>query len=152
MTRNRWITVFLFCIYLALLLYLMFFSDMEQRGLMVKEHYTYNFVPFREISRNFLAGKRLGLGYVILNLYGNIAGFMPLGFMLPVFSRRCRRSILATTMCGYLLSYGIEMSQLAFRAGSCDVDDLILNTFGAFCGYLVFQLVQWIRRDLRKHG
>ena len=49
----------------------------------------------------------------------------------------------------YLLSFSIEAAQLLLRAGSCDVDDLILNSFGAFLGYLLFQLVQRLR-ELRR--
>ncbi|WP_243206793.1 VanZ family protein [Oribacterium sp. oral taxon 102] len=145
MTRNRWIGVILFVCYLAALLYLMFFSDMEQRGILVKADYTYNLLPFREIRRYLFYGRQIGMGGVLLNLWGNIIGFLPLGFFLPVFSRRCREYWYDTLLAAYLLSYGIEMTQLLLRAGSCDVDDIILNTLGGGLGYLLFCLVQRVR-------
>ena len=86
----------------------------------------------------------------LLNLFGNIIGFAPLGFLLPSFSRRCRRYWYNTIMAGYLLSFAVELIQLVFRAGSCDVDDIILNTLGTAVGYFSFLLVQRRRRKRRK--
>lgn len=154
MTRNRWIGVILFAFYIIALLYLMFFSEMEQRGIQVKPEYTYNLIPLKEIRRYLFYRKQIGFRGVFMNLWGNIIGFMPLGFFLPIISRRCREYWYNTVLAAYLLSYGIEMSQLIFRAGSCDVDDLILNTLGGLCGYLLFSLVQRqrSRRYHRKKG
>ena len=45
-------------------------------------------------------------------------------------------------MAGYLLSFTVEFTQLIFRAVSCDIDDIILNTLGTALGYLLFRLVQ----------
>lgn len=42
MTRNRWIGLGLFILYIVLLLYLMFFADLAERGVMAKTDYTYN--------------------------------------------------------------------------------------------------------------
>lgn len=151
MTRNRWIAVILFAVYIILLLYLMFFSEMEQRGILVKAEYTYNLTPLKEIRRYLLYGRQIGIRGVFLNLWGNIIGFMPLGFFLPVFSRRCRERWYATVLCAYLLSYGIEMTQLLLRAGSCDVDDIILNTLGGALGYVLFLAVQGAR-SIRYRG
>ncbi len=155
MTRNRWIGVILFVLYLAALLYLVFFSEMEQRGFLVKEDYTYNLTPFKEIKRYLFYGRQIGIRGVFLNLWGNIIGFMPLGFFLPIISRRCRKYWYDTVLCAYLLSFGIEMTQLLLRAGSCDVDDIILNTLGGLFGYIAFCIVQAHRSrryQRRAHG
>ncbi len=145
-TRNQKLGWLLFVIYLVLLLYLMFFSDMEQRGLGVKADYTYSLKPFVEIRRYIFSGRQIGVKGVLLNLFGNIIGFMPFGFMLGVVSSRCRKHWYDAVICTYLLSYGIEMVQLIFRAGSCDVDDIILNTLGGLIGYMIFHYVQHRRR------
>ena len=142
MTRNRWGGVFFFALYLLLLFYLLFFSEWNGRGLMNREHITYNMQPFREIKRFVLYWRQIGLLSAALNLLGNIIGFMPLGFLLPSFSRRCRRYWYNTVMAGYLLSFTVEFTQLIFRAGRCDIDDIILNTLGTALGYLLFRLVQ----------
>lgn len=141
-TRNQKIGWVLFVLYLLALLYLMFFSEMEQRGFGAKTDYTYNLTPFLEIKRYIFFGRQIGLRGVLLNLYGNIIGFMPFGFILGVISTRCRKHWYNAVICTYLLSYGIEMVQLITRAGSCDVDDIILNTLGGALGYMAFLFVQ----------
>ena len=147
-TRNQKIGWVLFVLYLLALLYLMFFSEMEQRGFGAKSDYTYNLTPFLEIKRYIFFSKQIGIRGVLLNLYGNIIGFMPFGFILGVISSRCREHWYYAVICTYLLSYSIEMIQLITRAGSCDVDDIILNTLGGTIGYLVFLYVQH-RRAMR---
>lgn len=152
-TRNQRLGWALFVLYLAALMYLMFFSDMAERGLGVKAEYTYNLKPFVEIRRYLFHASQIGFRGVFLNIFGNILGFMPFGFILGVISSRCRRYWYDAVICTYLLSYGIEMVQLIFRAGSCDVDDIILNTLGGTLGYIGFCIVQRIRirRYRRKH-
>ena len=63
----------------------------------------------------------------------NAVMFAPLGFLLPVLWRGCRKWSV-TTLAGFLLSLTIEVLQMfCFRA--TDVDDLLMNTLGAFLGY-----------------
>ncbi len=145
MTRNRWIGLGLFILYIVSLLYLMFFADLAERGVMAKADYTYNLQPFVEIRRYLLNAQQIGMKGVLLNLWGNVFGFMPLGFVLPVFSRRCRLYWYNTVFSAYLLSWFIEMAQLFLRAGSCDVDDIILNTLGGLLGCICFHLTQRLR-------
>lgn len=82
----------------------------------------------------------------------NAAMFLPFGFLLPVLCRSCR-SWWAATLAGLLLSGTIEFLQLfSFRA--TDVDDLLMNTLGAYLGYLLAWLLlrrSWLRprRDSR---
>ena len=95
---------------------------------MNRAEFSYNMEPFKEIFRFLFYWKQIGLAHALENLLGNIIGFCPLGFLLPSFSKRCRMYWYNTVMSGYLLSFGVEAIQLIFRAGSCDVDDIILNT------------------------
>lgn len=150
MTRNRWAAVIFFVLYILLLFYILFFSELSGRGLMNRARISYNMQPFLEIKRYLFHWRQIGLLASLLNLFGNIIGFAPLGFLLPSFSRRCRRYWYNTIMAGYLLSFAVELIQLVFRAGSCDVDDIILNTLGTAVGYFSFLLVQRRRRKRRK--
>ena len=150
MTRNRWAAAIFFVLYILLLFYILFFSELNGRGLMNRDHISYNMHPFREIYRYLFYWKQIGLLNALLNLFGNIIGFVPLGFLLPSFSGRCRRYWYNTLMAGYLLSFAVEFFQLAFRAGSCDVDDIILNTLGTALGYLCFLFVQLGRSKRRE--
>ena len=81
---------------------------------------------------------------VLLNLGGNVVGFMPFGFFLPVVSRRGRRLHNAVLL-AFGLSLCIETVQLVFKVGSFDVDDLLLNTIGGILGFGLYKLVQKIR-------
>ena len=85
----------------------------------------------------------------LLNIAGNVVGFMPCGFFLPIISRRSKK-FYNTFLFSFCLSLCIEITQLVFRVGSFDVDDMFLNTLGAAAGYLCYRLVQWTRCKLRK--
>jgi glycopeptide antibiotics resistance protein len=42
----------------------------------------------------------------------------------------------------------VEYTQYVLRAGCCDVDDVILNTLGAFLGYILFLALDSLRRKI----
>ena len=68
-------------------------------------------------------------------LVGNIAWFVPIGFLLPLSTRI--KPWLAI-LCGAGLSLLIEAGQYLFSVGCTDVDDLIFNTLGTAIGALVY--------------
>jgi glycopeptide antibiotics resistance protein len=76
----------------------------------------------------------------IINLFGNIFLFTPLGLLAALLypKMRCFWKIL---LLGFAFSLLIETWQL-FLPRSFDVDDLILNIFGTAIGYLLFMLVK----------
>lgn len=128
--------VCLFGIYLVLLIYMLFFAEGYGRGT-EESFYSYNVRPFHEIQRYIRYRELLGARSVFLNLAGNVIGFMPFGALLPVFARAARRAW-RVTLLSFEISALIEFSQLIFRVGCFDVDDMILNTTGGLLGYLVF--------------
>ena len=127
----------LFCLYVAGLVYFLFFAESYGRGGDIV--YSYNILPFREIRRYLTYWEVLGARAVFLNLAGNIIGFIPFGALLPLLCRGVRRAWKVTAL-SFEISALIEVSQLIFRAGCFDVDDMILNTLGGFLGYLLFGL------------
>lgn len=149
-TRNQKMGWVLFVLYLLALTYLMFFSEMMGRTGNEQSDYAYNLELFKEIKRFYIYRKQLGMEAVMLNLAGNVVGFMPFGFFLPVVSRRGRYFVNACLL-GFFLSLCIETTQLVFKVGSFDVDDLLLNTIGGILGFITYKLVQKvrIRRKLR---
>lgn len=135
----RIVFILLFLAYLLLLAYLLFFSSAYGRT--AEMGYRYNLKPFLEIRRGLENVETVGYYYVLVNIAGNIAAFMPFGFLLPLVSERKKNTgkVLAWS---FLLSLCAETIQLISRTGAFDVDDLILNTvggvFGYWCYYLLF--------------
>ena len=72
-------------------------------------------------------------------MIGNVAMFMPTGWLVAVLS--ARRPIVAGTLCALVLSTSVEMWQMV--SGSFgDVDDLVLNGLGGLLGAGAATLLQ----------
>lgn len=144
--RIRRTGAILFLLYILVLAYLMFFFEAYDRN-MADRHYLYNLVPFREIRRFIMYRETLGFSAVAGNLIGNVVGFVPFGYILPILYKKRRnwRDIVLLTM---ELSLLIEIIQLVLRVGCCDIDDIILNTFGGWLGYILFYICNIIRRKV----
>ncbi|MCI8886457.1 MAG: VanZ family protein [Hungatella sp.] len=149
-TRNQKFGWVLFVMYLIALTYFMFFAEAMGRTGNTQAGYAYNLELFKEIRRFYVYRHQLGWKAVTLNLGGNVVGFMPFGFFLPIVSRRGRKWYNALLL-GFFLSLCIEITQLVFKVGSFDVDDLLLNTIGGILGFCCYKIVQKvrIRRKLR---
>lgn len=132
-----------FICYLAALVYFMFFAESFGRD-PVERDYAYNLELFKEIKRFYIYRHQLGMKAFLLNVVGNVIAFCPCGFCLPVISRRSRKWYMAILLC-FGLSLCIELTQLIFRVGSFDVDDLLLNTAGGAIGFLCNRIVQRYR-------
>lgn len=132
-----------FVIYLIAMVYFLFFC--ERLGRIPSDTYHYNLEPFTEIKRCLRHVSDLGVFYVTLNLLGNVVCLMPLGFVLPVLSDR-RWGAFRITVISFLSSVLIEMLQLVTKLGSCDVDDIIMNTLGGLLGYILFVICRGIYR------
>ena len=138
----------LLVLYLACLIYFMFFSESYGRT-EVHVEYRYNLVLFREIRRFLMHGDILGLPAVLINIVGNVVVFIPYGCGLPLLFERLQ-SFLRVTILSFATSLLAETMQLLLRVGCFDVDDLLLNTIGGCIGYLVFVLLRWYWR--RNYG
>lgn len=138
--RIRFAGLLLFALYLALLVYLLFFA--EYYGRAGDGGFRMNLVPLREIRRFLNNRETLGEWAVFLNVYGNVLLFVPFGAILPVLHRRYR-SFPPVLLRGFLLSVAVEIIQYLSQRGSCDVDDVLLNTLGCAVGYLIFSLARF---------
>ena len=149
-SRHRTLAVLLFWLYFAILFYFLFFSEKMGRTYLEREFH-YNLIPFYEIRRFLTHWRVLGKKAVLLNLLGNIVAFMPFGFFLPVFSKRCR-IFLNTVLYSFELSLFVELVQLVSKVGSFDVDDLLLNTIGGALGFLVYLGNRLVWKKLKNKG
>lgn len=125
-----------------LLIYLLILGDLT----LLRFHQLgadYNLIPGRTIAREV---GDAGAGFVV-NVLGNVAATIPLGFLLPIVAPRQVRSALRVALASFLTSLLIEALQAWFGRRVADVDDLILNTLGGWFGYgLSIASRWWLRR------
>lgn len=150
-TKHQKMGWVLFLLYLTLLVYFLFFAESFGRTDPVRQGYSYNLIPFKEITRFWIYREKLGIRAMMLNIVGNIVAFMPCGFFLPIVSRRSKKWY-NTVAISFTFSLFVETIQLISRVGSFDVDDLLLNTAGAVFGYWLYCMVQQMRIWRRKYA
>ena len=107
-----------------------------------------NLIPVLNLARCLIqkpAGIPEGRKFCLENILGNIALFFPLGIMLPLVHHKFS-SIWKVLILAMLVSAGIELLQLVSRGfgsyRSVDIDDVLLNTFGACVGWVGFAIVR----------
>ncbi|MBU3091457.1 VanZ family protein [Clostridium sp. CF011] len=81
----------------------------------------------------------------IKNILGNTLLLFPFGLLLPILWRKFD-NMKNTILISFLFSLGIEIVQLlSYYVGnfgrSFDIDDIILNTFGAWIGYMFYKKI-----------
>jgi glycopeptide antibiotics resistance protein len=100
-----------------------------------------NFVPFKTILP-YLFGYK-GLIIASVNLIGNIALLVPIGFLVPfIYSNiTSKKSIIIAIIAGL----SIEVMQVVLYVGIFDIDDIILNALGVMIGNWAFvTLEKWV--------
>ena len=103
-----------------------------------------SFVPFKSIL-SYLRGEPMGL-IAILNIFGNIALFVPIGFLVPFILQGVTwRTALALAVAAGL---AIEATQVVLGVGIFDIDDVLLNALGVMIGYGAFGL--FVEKGSRK--
>jgi glycopeptide antibiotics resistance protein len=129
-------------LYTLLLIYFMFFGFGRSPG--NHADYMYNLRPFHTI------GSYLNFAYFtgkirVINLFGNIGMFIPFGVLIPLSARFKFAGFL---LCFELGLISLEVLQLVTKRGSFDIDDIILNTFGALIGYALYKRLATGRRNV----
>ncbi|MCM1125728.1 MAG: VanZ family protein [Lachnospiraceae bacterium] len=117
-----------------------------EKGVILEGLDTANFTLFKTI--------RMYIDYSYMlnsfeNLVGNVAVFIPFGFLFPyVFQRG--RNFFIMFLNAFLFVLGIEVFQLFSAFGAFDVDDILLNCIGAVIGYVCYFLFEKFRSCHRK--
>jgi hypothetical protein len=78
----------------------------------------------------------------VFNVVGNIAMFVPLGWLVALVAER--RRLLIAAIAGFGVSVTIEVTQWLIGRVS-DIDDVILNGIGALLGVCVAMLIRPVR-------
>jgi glycopeptide antibiotics resistance protein len=100
-------------------------------------------VPIWNLVVNLRDGDRVVA--TVAGAAGNVALFLPLGFLLPLLAPRLDRLWRAVGV-GFALSSAIELSQVAFPGvRRADVNDVLANTLGTALGFLAWRLAARVR-------
>lgn len=140
--------IFVFIFYAIVLISLLFLNGRRQfsggsytMDILQYLHVNANFIPFKTIGnyiQAFYSGA-LNKSTVIINIVGNILVFAPMGILLPIIFRKLRNfKTYLITILAMLIS--VEILQLASHTGRGDIDDVILNLFGAVLFYGIWRL------------
>lgn len=130
----------LFILYLAVLLRITVFRhnfDIHCRF----QNGVFNLSLFADYIPMLRQGK---WGLFIYLFGGNLAWFIPFGWF--VYCLRGMGSIRGAVLLGFLFSFMIEALQYVFGTGVSEVDDLVLNTLGAWIGAMLGRLFARRRR------
>ena len=128
----------LFALYVIALVFLLLFRT-------PRSEYSYNLLPLKTIqeylivlSRSDSAGHALW-PYALANILGNTLLLVPLGVFLPLLFR-WQRIFPIFLLTALIMICLVELLQYYTQLGALDVDDLILNLFGASLGWLGWKI------------
>lgn len=94
--------------------------------------------PFWEYIRVI---KNQSRRYYLGQIIGNIALFIPFGFLIPSLPKVQGVKLNRILICGFCFSTLIELTQYATHRGLLEFDDIFNNTVGAVLGGLLFRLI-----------
>lgn len=142
-TIKREITVLLFMLYMVFLasVTIVNFNFVHDLHGVFGFFTKINLIPFKQIFEAYDIAKTMpgyDFSYFLLNIGGNIALFIPFGFMIPLL---WNITIRKTILYGFLASCSIEILQLPFIRGT-DIDDVLLNTVGIVVGCLIYYVIR----------
>ncbi len=88
--------------------------------------YNLSLIPFQEAS--------------LMMIFLNFLLFIPYGILLPCVFKSLRFSYKRVVMIGFMTSLSIEVLQL-FGGRYAEIDDLLINSFGTFVGFMIYNYV-----------
>lgn len=149
MNKSKRIKI-VFFIYIAIVIKVIIFkypwedlkaiADTWEKGVILEGLDTANFTLFKTIKMY------INYSYMLNsfeNLAGNIVVFVPFGFLLPHVQKGAAK-FPVLLLNAFLFVLGIEVFQLFSAFGAFDVDDILLNCFGASIGWVIYWV--WERR------
>ena len=101
----------------------------------LKGIFNYNLLPF--------------IGSSIIPVLLNFILFVPFGFLLPLVFSSCKWNWRKVVIIGGITSLIIELLQM-FGGRYAEIDDFLINTFGAFSGYIIYVCVHELKKNRKK--
>ena len=137
--------VVMFQVYLALLISVTIFP---LRIGDIKVNLFVNFIPIvNSVKDLMMTINSMGFFMVkfwIINILGNIILLAPLAFIMPIISKKFRslKSVVILCFCTSLFIEFLQFLSLFIgNLRSVDIDDVLLNTLGAFIGFGAFKIL-----------
>jgi len=140
--KKRLLAICIFIAYWAVLMKVMVFKDVPTLRIGqlmlnfggIESGRPPNLIPFKTILP-YLFGYK---DWIIagINLVGNIALLVPIGFLLTLIFRNIswKKSLIVAVVSGF----AIEILQTILHVGIFDIDDVILNALGVMIGYVAY--------------
>ena len=128
-----------FILYLVGVAYISIFSRGEGNDTSIR------MIPFASLTQARTASTDM-LNHMLLN----VAMFIPMGILFPMVCPETLSRWRYIAGIGFMSSVAIESTQLVLRLGQCDIDDIIANTLGAVCGYMLY--LAYRRLAVRRDG
>lgn len=145
--KKRKILWAMFCLYCAVMLWLLFGREISAGDGSYVENIAGRFsikplhTILRQLRRCFDPSRPWLMRHSWINLGGNVVLFVPLGVFLPLLWASLRKlwRVLLVTAGTIVL---VEIGQVLMLVGRGDVDDVILNVLGAAVGYGLYKLIE----------
>ena len=131
---HRELMALVFIIYILCLYFVVSAQDINYGGI--------NLIPFKEMFRY-----EIGSYKFMKNIVGNILLFIPYGFFSSYYLNN--KKIGTNVLLCLVASLCIETIQY-YIGRVFDIDDIMLNVFGGFCGCLLFVALSAIRSKMPK--
>jgi|GEM_PF-135609 len=100
------------------------------------------FKPYRRMVLNMLRFDPKTFSYYMMDIFINLIGFIPLGFLLSAYLNRKTLFVKNTLIMSFLTGFGvsiiIELLQVFLPSRNSDLIDLTANTFGSVIGAFMF--------------
>lgn len=110
-----------------------------------------NLIPFKTIISYIqrLMNGTINSSIVFINILGNLIAFAPTGFFIPMLFGEKIKSLRKFTILIASAVLIVEIIQFITFTGQLDVDDIILNTFGAVAVFLLMK-TKMVKNILQK--
>ncbi|MEG0452848.1 MAG: VanZ family protein [Coprobacillus sp.] len=133
----------IFILYICILVKIVLLKNLSLMDLLNRDivtgYHSINLIPFQTIIDFITMGNGQYLR-IVSNVLGNIAIFVPLGYLFPIlFSKIINKFKMTIIVFGFSLCF--ESMQYVLYLGTFDIDDLLLNTIGGLIGYLIYRIV-----------
>ena len=156
---NKALKIFLgaaLAVYVLALAYILFLRNRgniydQAQPLSEYAKHAVNLIPFETINGFWraLRENRINTDIALFNIFGNIALFVPFGFLIPCLEKKLR-ALWKCAAVSFFVIFAAEILQLIFKVGSFDVDDIILNLIGVIIGYAVYKIASAIYKKAAK--